>query len=147
MHRSIRNKGDRATFLSQAAHESQSMSRAQMEGTMDKQEFEKALLDVSKAFASPEDICHHADLTREQKLKLLQQWEYDLQLLLVAAEENMPRQGEPTEAGNTAELVRRIHKLVAEMGAEADPEKTGPAKAGGIDVPKTRSQQKARVVS
>jgi hypothetical protein len=120
---------------------------------MDKQEFEKALLDVSKAFASPEDICHHADLTREQKLKLLQQWEYDLQLLLVAAEENMPRQAETgdttetTEPGDTAELVRRIHKLVAEMGAQADPEKTGPAKAGGIDVPGKPAQHKARAAS
>ncbi|HWA47468.1 MAG TPA: hypothetical protein VG742_04295 [Dongiaceae bacterium] len=114
---------------------------------MDKQEFEKAMLDVSKAFASPEDICHHADLTRDQKLKLLQQWDYDLQLLLVAAEENMPRQAETTEPGNTAELVRRIHKLVAEMGAEADPEKTGPAKAGGIDVPQNPPPQKTRAAS
>ncbi len=118
---------------------------------MDKQDFEKALLDVAKTFDSPEDIGRHADLTREQKLKLLQQWEYDLQLLLVAAEENMPSQGKASEQGNTAELVRRIHKLVSEMGAEANPEKGGPAKAGGIDVPEKTAEktaaQKARAAS
>jgi hypothetical protein len=118
-----------------------------MEGIMDKQEFEKAMLDVSKVFTSPEAIGDRADITREEKLKLLQQWEYDLQLLLVASEENMPRQADTTEPGNVAELVRRIHKLVAQMGAEANPEKTGPAKAGGIDVPATPAQQKARVAS
>ena len=118
---------------------------------MNKQDFEKALLDVSKVFDSPEDIGSHPDLTREQKLKLLQQWEYDLQLLLVAAEENMPSQGSTAEPGRTAELVRRIHKLVAQMGAEADPEKTGPAKAGGIEAPEKAplppSPQKARAAS
>jgi hypothetical protein len=118
-----------------------------MEGTMDKQDFEKAMLDVSKAFERPEDICNHADLTREQKLKLLQQWEYDLQLLLVAAEENMPSKDAKEEPGNTAELVRRIHKIVEQMGAGADPEKGGPAKTGGIDVPDKSAQQKARAAS
>lgn len=142
-----RNKAHDPAFLPGAAHDSVSMTRAQMEGPMDKQDFDKAVLDVSKVFDSPEDICQHADLTRDQKLKLLQQWEYDLQLLLVAAEENMPAQGKASEAGNTAELVRRIHKLVAQMGAEADPEKGGPAKAGGIDVPDKAAQQKARAAS
>jgi hypothetical protein len=142
-----RNKANQPAFLWDAAQDSASMTRAQMEGTMDKQDFEKAVLDVSKVFDAPEDICHHADLTREQKLKLLQQWEYDLQLLLVAAEENMPSQGKTSEPGNTAELVQRIHKIVAQMGAEADPEKGGPAKAGGIDVPDKTAAQKARAAS
>jgi hypothetical protein len=142
-----RNKARHTAFLSDAAQDSVSMTCAQMEGTMDKQDFEKALLDVSKVFDSPEDICHHADLTREEKLKLLQQWEYDLQLLLVAAEENMPSQGKSSEPGKTAELVQRIHKIVAQMGAEADPEKSGPAKAGGIDVPEKTASQKARAAS
>lgn len=123
------------------------MVRAQMEGIMDKQDFEKALLDVSKAFESPEDICRQADLTPAQQLSLLQQWEYDLQLQLVAAEENMPAQGETSGSGKTAELVQRIHKLVAQMGAEADPEKTGPAKAGGIEVPEKTAPHKVRAAS
>lgn len=114
---------------------------------MDKQDFEKALLDVSKVFDTPEEIARQAGLTREQKLKLLQQWEYDLQLLLVAAEENMPSQGKTSEPGRTAELVRQIHKIVAQMGAEANPEKSGPAKAGGIDVPDKGATQKVRAAS
>jgi hypothetical protein len=118
-----------------------------MEGMMDKQDFEKALLDVSKVFDSPEAVCNHEDLTREQKLKLLRQWEYDLELLLVAADENMPSQDKRSESGNTGELVRRIHNIVEQMGAGADPEKGGPAKAGGIDVPDKSAQQKARAAS
>lgn len=114
---------------------------------MDKHDFEKAQLDVSKVFGSPEDLCRQPDLTREQKLKLLQQWEYDLQLLLVAAEENMPAQAKSNESDKTADLVQRIHKLVAQMGAEADPEKGGPAKAGGIDVPEKTAPQKVRAAS
>jgi len=117
---------------------------------MDKQDFEKALLDVSKVFGSPEEIQQHADLTREQKLKLLQQWDYDLQLLLVASEENMPSQSKGDEPGRTAELVRKIHKIVAQMGAEADPEKSGPAKSGGIEMPgdgARESTKKARAAS
>lgn len=141
-----RNKAHQAAFSLDAAREAASMVRAQMEGIMDKQDFEKALLDVSKVFESPEDICHQADLTREEKLSLLQQWEYDLQLQLVAAEENMPAQGKTSEPGKTAELVQRIHKLVAQMGAEANPEKTGPAKAGGIEVPE-KTPQKVRAAS
>lgn len=142
----MRNKASLAAFVFDTAHESVSMTRAQMEGKMDKQDFDKALLDVSKVFDAPEDI-GSADLTREQKLRLLQQWEYDLQLLMVAAEENMPSQGKTSEPGRTAELMQRIHKIVAQMGAEADPEKGGPSKAGGIDVPDKAAAQKLRAAS
>ena len=36
------------------------------------------------------DIVRAPDLSHEQKVKLLHQWDYDLQLLLTATEENMP---------------------------------------------------------
>lgn len=122
---------------------------------MHNQDFEKVLLDVSKAFASPEEIRQHEDLTREQKLKLLQQWEYDLKLLLVASEENMPSQGAKGDTtGSSADLMQQIHKALAQMGAEADPEKSGPAKSAGIEVSGddrassgTASARKARAAS
>lgn len=109
---------------------------------MDKQDFEKAMLDVAKVFASPEEIAKAADLSRAEKLKLLQQWEYDVNMLLVAGEENMPSQGPKSESGGTAELLRAIHKTVAQIGGGANPENTGPAKAGGIQVPDEPSLQK-----
>ena len=110
-------------------------ARANGDKEMNSQEFDRALLDVGKTFASPEDIRQRDDLTRQQKLKLLQQWEYDLKLLLVASEENMPSQGSNGDTGSSAELMQQIHRALAQMGAGADPEKSGPAKSAGIEVP------------
>jgi len=95
---------------------------------MDKQDFEKAVLDVSKVFDTPEDICHHADLTREQKLKLLQQWEYDLRSLQVAADEAMTS----TKPGRTGELLKQVKDCRTELGIDRSSEKPGaPTKQGG----------------
>lgn len=108
---------------------------------MNSQDFEKALVDVAKVFGSPEEIGRRDDLTRAQKLKLLQQWDYDLRLLLVASEENMPSaeaksdMGRTGTSGSSADLVQRIHNVLTRMGAEADPEKSGPAKSGGVEMP------------
>ena len=128
--------------------------RANGDREMNSQEFEKAMLDVGKTFASPEDIRQHEELTRQQKLKLLQQWEYDLKLLLVASEENMPSQGSKGDTtGSSAELMQQIHKALAQMGAGVDPEKSGPAKSAGIEVPddgtpsKAASARKSRAAS
>lgn len=99
------------------------------EGWMTRKQFDEALQDVSKHFSAPADILASADLTRSQKLALLKQWEYDLQLLLVATEENMTGTG---GAGANAEKIQQIHAAVAQLGAESDPEKRGPAKAGSV---------------
>lgn len=110
---------------------------------MNSEDFERALLDVSKAFAAPEEIAERDDLTREQKVKLLQQWEYDVELLLVASEENMPSKEAGSEAtGSSADLVQRIHRLLTELGASADPERSGPAKSTGVEVPGDRPRSK-----
>ena len=51
--------------------------------------FEQAKQDVGKAFPRPEDIGKADDLSLEQKVELLKQWEIDLRLLMVASDENM----------------------------------------------------------
>ena len=50
---------------------------------MDQQSFDKLVVDVSEHFATPEALVAEETLTREQKLELLRQWEYDLHLLQV----------------------------------------------------------------
>ena len=96
---------------------------------MDQQHFEKLVGDVSKHFATPEALLAEDDLSREQKLKLLQQWEYDLHLLQVATEENMTGDAPP---GTNAEKLRAVHAAAEQLGAELDPEGSGAAKTGAV---------------
>ncbi|HEY1382782.1 MAG TPA: hypothetical protein VGF43_04160 [Dongiaceae bacterium] len=96
---------------------------------MDQQSFEKLVVDVSTHFSTPDQLIAAEDLTREQKLTLLRQWEYDLHLLQVATEENMTSDAPP---GNNAEKIREVHAAAEKLGAELDPEKSGAAKAGAI---------------
>jgi hypothetical protein len=100
-----------------------------MERNMDQQSFEKLVVDVSTHFSTPDQLIAAEDLTREQKLTLLRQWEYDLHLLQVATEENMTSEAPP---GNNAEKIREVHAAAEKLGAELDPEKSGAAKAGAI---------------
>jgi hypothetical protein len=100
-----------------------------MERNMDQQSFEKLVVDVSTHFSTPDQLIAAEDLTREQKLTLLRQWEYDLHLLQVATEENMTSDAPP---GNNAEKIREVHAAAEKLGAELDPEKSGAAKAGAI---------------
>lgn len=53
-------------------------------------DYEKARARPSVHFDSPFDIVKEENLTLEQRVKLLRQWEYDLVQLQVATEENMP---------------------------------------------------------
>ena len=39
--------------------------------------YEKTLLDPASAFTSPEQVLTSAELSREQKIKILHRWEYD----------------------------------------------------------------------
>ena len=51
--------------------------------------FDKALQDPGLTFKRPTEILQSKDLSREQKIKLLRQWEYDVREIQVAEEENM----------------------------------------------------------
>ncbi|RUO70078.1 hypothetical protein [Pseudidiomarina salinarum] len=48
------------------------------------------LTDPSAAYGSPDDVLKDNDLTPAEKLKVLDQWEFDARELQVATEENMP---------------------------------------------------------
>lgn len=51
--------------------------------------YDEARLDVGKIFAHPQEIADAQDLSRDQKINLLKQWELDLRHLMVASDENM----------------------------------------------------------
>jgi hypothetical protein len=100
-----------------------------MEPNMDQQSFEKLVADVSKHLATPEALLAEESLSRDQKLALLRQWEYDLHLLQVATEENMTGDAPP---GTNAEKIREVHAAAEKLGAELDSEGGGAAKTGSI---------------
>jgi len=96
---------------------------------MDQQSFDKLVGDVSQHFATPEALLAEEKLTREQKLALLRQWEYDLHLLQVATEENMTGDAPP---GANAEIIRQLHAAAEKLGAKLDTQGSGAAKTGAV---------------
>nr|WP_298685500.1 hypothetical protein [uncultured Dongia sp.] len=104
---------------------------------MQDKEFDAAMQDVSKAYGSPAALLADDDLSRKQKLKLLQQWDYDLGLLLVAAEENMAGPG----SGATSERLRSVRDAIKRLGVEMHPEDTAssPNKMGTANIPESET--------
>jgi hypothetical protein len=89
--------------------------------------FEKALADVSKVFRSPLEIVEAADLTEQQKIALLKQWDTDLRLKMVASEENMAGTG----SDRTAELLQSVQQSLTRLGVKKKEEEGAPNKTGG----------------
>ena len=84
--------------------------------------------DVSRAFDRPRDIFSSHDLSPQQKIKLLKEWEFDLRELQVASEENMTAD---TASGATAELLRECRRVLAMLGAADGDSGGAPTKQGG----------------
>lgn len=78
------------------------------------------------AYPTPRDVVAAKDLSRDQKIKTLKDWEYDLRQMMVASEENMPG---PERQGDTSERLQKIQDALDELGCEKTP--TTPTKAGG----------------
>lgn len=84
---------------------------------------EKALLDPSLVFKTPANVLADNDLTREQKIKILQKWEYDTRELQVAEEEGME--------GPQAVTLDAVLRALRALGAPSDTERSAPTKQGG----------------
>jgi DNA topoisomerase IB len=95
---------------------------------MNPNRFSKMLGDVSREFDRPRDILDSRDLSPEQKIKLLKEWELDLRELQVASEENMTGN---TSSGTTAELLRECRLALAKLGATDGDSGAAPTKQGG----------------
>ena len=85
---------------------------------------EQAMLDPTSMFSYPDDICKDSSLTKEQKIKLLRQWEYDARELEVAEEENM--------AGGPPDLLDQVLTALHQLHADLDVNHSAPTKQGGI---------------
>ena len=75
-------------------------------------ELERALLDPTAVFDTPEQVLQRADLSRGQKAAILQRWAYDARALEVAEEEGM-RDGEPDRLD---QVLRTLGKLGTSSG-------------------------------
>ena len=81
---------------------------------------EHALLDPSAVFSAPEDILACDTLSRQQKITLLRQWQYDASSIAVAEEEGMICDSEL--------LLHRILSSLHELTGGVNVEQTGPTK-------------------
>lgn len=73
--------------------------------------FLKAMRDPSSVYALPQDVLADDGLTQQQKVQILQQWEYDARELQVAEEENMAAESESPTMLNR--VLRALHTLKA----------------------------------
>jgi hypothetical protein len=83
-------------------------------------DFEKAKLNPAAVFKSPQEIVSNQELSREQKIEILKQWEQDARLMDVAEEENMP--------GPQPKLLQPIREALHALNYWPDTEKSGPSK-------------------
>lgn len=83
----------------------------------------KAKFDPSSIFLNPEEVLTEESLSREEKILILRQWEYDARQLAVAEEENMGG-GSPNML---AEILETLNKLEAEKTGQAAPNRSGSA--------------------
>lgn len=81
-------------------------------------DIDKARLNPAAIFASPNDVLHHRDLSRPQKIEVLRRWAQDAQALQVAEDENMtapPQQ----PSSRLDEVMQALHDLHAELDPES----------------------------
>jgi len=90
--------------------------------------FERACANVKAEFDSPAAIVAATDLKREEKVKLLQEWDYDLRLRMVASEENMPAATMRADT-KVGDQLQEVSRCLAELGAP-EPSANGAAKTG-----------------
>ena len=84
---------------------------------------EKALLDPALVFKTPEEVLADNELSREQRIKILRRWEYDVRELQVAEEEGME--------GPQPVTLDVVLRALPALGAPADTERSAPTKQGG----------------
>jgi hypothetical protein len=84
--------------------------------------FNKALADPSAVFGSPFRILSCPDLSVEEKIEILKQWEYDARELEVAEEENMQ--------GGGPDVLHEILLALEQLSPHSEHEKSFPSKHG-----------------
>jgi hypothetical protein len=85
-------------------------------------DFEKALVDPALIFKNPSEVLQNSELSRGQKIQILQRWEYDVRELQVAEEESM--------RGPQSVSLDAVLNALRSLGAE-NKERSAPTKQGG----------------
>ena len=85
-------------------------------------DLEAALLNPASCFEEPGDVLEERGLTREQKLRILRQWDQDARQLAVAEEENM--------TGGEENMVGRVSKAILALGGDAERDQAASTKLG-----------------
>jgi hypothetical protein len=82
------------------------------------------LVNPSKAFTHPSQVVTNEDFSRNDKIKILKQWEVDARLLQVASEEGM--------SGGEPNMLSDVKKAQDELGMEPklDEKRGAPTKNG-----------------
>lgn len=62
-----------------------------------------------RRFAAPEDILIDRDLDGKERLRLLEDWRLELELLATATAENMPQLNATRNAAQPEEMLRRVN--------------------------------------
>lgn len=91
---------------------------------MTPEQLEKAILDPSAVFETPEGVLDDASLTTQQKIDILLRWECNAAEEAVALEEGMP--------GNDSDALRRVLIALGKLAGPIDVERTGPTKQHGL---------------
>jgi hypothetical protein len=70
---------------------------------------DKLMNDPGSVFNKPSDVIDNMELSRQQKVTILQQWKQEVLLRLVAAEEDMT--GDPEDANRLKEISNALIAL------------------------------------
>ena len=76
----------------------------------------QAMSNPSAVFASPNEVVHHQELSRDQKLEILRQWAQDEEALQVAEDESMSAPQNQRDS-RLDDVMSALHDL----GEERDP--------------------------
>lgn len=77
-----------------------------------------AIKDPASQFNNPNDVLEQKELTAEEKIAVLRQWDYDTREILVAEEENMS-QDNTTPGTDYGNLLRQIHQCLLQLGDDS----------------------------
>ena len=91
-------------------------------------DMERAKIDPSAVFPSPETVAQHPALSREEKIEILRRWANDAAAVATAVEEGMPG-GEP---GGEETMLRRVTLALEAVAGPLDMERTAPSKQHGL---------------
>lgn len=76
----------------------------------------KACHDPKSVYSYPQNVLDDHTITREQKVKILKQWEYDARELQVAEEENMTGNSSPSMLNRVLQALNKLEGVSDSTG-------------------------------